>query len=135
MNLNKMYRPLSSRLQRMLRNQQGGLLFEVVVTLTVFGVLGTAVLGAVQTSYIGKRQFEADAEAENIIRRQLDYVWEQAYKVPGQTYLPITPPPGYSVTVESLTWDSGSTDVSTVRVTVDHDGQQVKVFETLRSNR
>ena len=122
-------------LRRASRSEQGGLLLEVVVSLSVFVVLGTAVLSAVQISYIGKRHFEGHAEAENIIRRQLDYVWEQAYKAPGQTYLSITPPAGYSVMAESLTWDSGSTDVSTVRLTVNRAGQQVKVFETLRSNR
>ena len=135
MNLNSMSRSLGWWLQRLTHNQRGGLLVEVVVALTVFGLLGSAVLGSVQTSHIGKRQYEEHAQAENIIRRQLDYVWEQAYKVPGQSYLSITPPASYSVTADSLTWDSGTTDVSTVQVTVDHDGQQVRLFETLRSNR
>ena len=124
--------------QRLLRKQRGALMIEIVVTLTVFGVLGTAVLGAVQTSFIGKRLFDQHGMAENIIRNQMESVLEQTYKAPDDpdpTYLAITPPDGYSVTVESLTYDVANTDISTVRITVYQDGQPVKTFETQRANR
>ena len=122
-------------LKPLLRNQRGALLIEVVLTLSVFGILGTTVLGAVQTSYISKRQFDVQSTAENVIRNQLESSFEQPYKVPGQTYLPTTTPNGFSVTAEALTHDATSTDIAIVRITVYHEGQPVKVFETLRTNR
>ena len=124
--------------QRLLRNQRGGLLVETVLVLAVIGVLGTTVLGAVQTSYIGKRQFDAQSTAENLIRNQMESVFAQTYKAPDDpdpTYLAISSPAGYSVTAEALTYDVTSTDVATVRITVFKDGQQVKVLETLRAKR
>ncbi len=125
-------------LQRLLRNQRGALLLEAVVALAVFGVLGTTVLGAVQTSFIGKRLFDQQSTAENLIRNQMESVFDQVYKAPDDaepTYLAITPPTGYSVTAESLTYDVANTDISTVRITVYQDGQPVKTFETQRANR
>ncbi len=122
-------------LQCLLRNQRGALLIETVVALAVFGVLGVAVLGAVQTSHITKRDFDIYSTTENLIRNQLEFVLEQPYKDPGQTYLSIVPPDGYSITAESLTYDVTSTDISTVRVTVYQDGQAVKVFDTIRTKR
>ncbi len=122
-------------LQRLLRNQRGSLLMETTIVLAVFGMLGTAVLGAVQTSYTSKRQFDAQSTAENLIRNQLESVFEQTYKVPGETYLATTPPDGYSVEAEALVYDETSDDIEVVRITVYHDGQLVKQFETVRSNR
>lgn len=127
-------------LERAIKNvssQQGGLLLEVVVAMSVFGVLGAAVLSAVQTASITKRSFELDSQAENIIRNQLDSVFEDPYKAPDAadpTYSPITPPPGYTVTAESITYAATSTDISTVRITVIRDGQTVQTYETLRTN-
>ena len=124
-----------SWLQRLLGAQRGSLLMETIIVLAVLGLLGTALLSGVQTSYLAKRQFDDHSMAENLIRNQLEYVFEQPYKPPGDTYLLITTPDGYSVTVDALLYDETSTDVEVVRVTVYHNAQLVKAFETLRSNR
>ena len=115
-------------------SQGGSLLVETVLVLAVFGVLGTAVLSGVQTSYTTKRQFDSQSTAENIVRNQMEYVFEQPYAPPPGTYLTITPPDGYSVTAEAVDYN-GDPNVETVRVTVYHQGQPVKLFETLRANR
>lgn len=122
-------------LLRLLRGQRGSLLVETVVALSVFGVLGTAVLSGVSTSYVSKRTFEVHSTAENILRNQMEYVFEQAYVPPPGTYLTVTPPATYSVTAQALVYDASSTQIETVRVTVSKEGQQVKVLDSLRSNR
>ncbi len=125
-------------LQRLLRNQRGALLAETVVALAVFGVLGSAVLGSVQASNFSKNKFSALSEAENIIRNQLESVFQQTYKAPDDpdpTYLAETVPDGYSVTAKALTYSATSTDIETVRITVTHEGQIVRVFETIRADR
>ncbi len=122
-------------LRRCLRNERGGLLIEVVVTLSVFGILGTAVLGAVQTSNIAKARADIDATADNLIRNQISYIMEQPYKLPGETYDTVALPSGYTLDVDNLTHDVSSTDISMVRITVYHQGQEVEVHEELRANR
>ncbi|MFQ5875175.1 MAG: type II secretion system protein [Dehalococcoidia bacterium] len=124
-----------SWLRRLLRTQRGSLLMETTIVLAAFGLLGAAVLTGVQTSFLSKRLFDNQSMAENLIRNQMEYVFEQPYKPPGDTYLPITTPDGYSVTVDTLVYDETSTDVEIIRVTVYHNAQLVKAFETLRSNR
>lgn len=108
---------------------------EVTVVLVVFGVLGIAILRTVQTGHTAKRQFDIHSTAENLVRNQLESVFDHSYKEPGQAYPSIAAPDGYSVTAEALLYDQFSNDVEVVRITVFHHGQPVKVFETLRANR
>ena len=122
-------------LRRLAHGQRGGLLLETVVAVAILGVVGSAVLAGVQTSSISKGQFDAQSTAENILRNQMEYLYEQAYEPPSGTYLTVASPPGYSVTTEALVYEETSTDIETVRVTVYKDGQPLKTMETLRANR
>ena len=127
----------SVRLTGGLRGQTGGLLIETIVALTVFGVLGSAVLSGVQTSFNSKRNFDSQSVSENLVRNQMEYVLEQTYKPWTDVYDPVTSTPaGYSIVADALQYGT-STDpnIETVRVTVTHQGQTVKVFETIRTNR
>ncbi len=116
-------------------------MIETVVALTVFGVLGSAVLSGVQTSHISKRNFESQSEAENLVRNQLEYALNQPYKdwpASGNIYYdPVTSTPsGYTITTEALQYSTSTdTKIETVRVTVKKDGQTIKVFETIRVDR
>ena len=118
-----------------LRGQRGALLMETTLVLAVFSLLGIAVLGAVQTSYIGKNQFEIQSTAENLVRNQLEKTYDDPYSAPPYDYTTVPVPAGYSVTAEASVYDVTSTDIQTVRITVYHEGQAVKVFETIRANR
>ena len=114
--------------------------------MSVFGLLGVAVLGAVQTSYFAKGKFDVQSAAENIARNQIDYVFEQDYVPPtdlGAPYLSLPRPEsdyilpdGFWVEANALQNDEANSNpnVSRVQVRVLKDGEEVKVFETLRAN-
>ena len=108
---------------------------EVTVALVILGSLGTALMAGVQTGHIAKRQFEVQSLSENIIRNQMEHVFEQTYAPPPATYPTITPSAGYTVTAEALVYDPDSPNIETVRVTVFRGGEPVKAIETLRANR
>ncbi len=124
-----------SRLLRSLRSQKGGLMLELTIVLAVLGTLGGALSTGLQTSYISKRQFEIQSEAENIVRNQMEHVFEQAYVSPPGFYATITPPPTYSVVAEAQVYNATSSNIERVIVTVIKEGRTVNVVETLRSNR
>ena len=127
----------SVRLTGRFRGQAGGLLIETVIALTVFGTLGSVVLSGVQTSHVSKRNFDVQSEAENLVRNQMEGALDQTYKGWPDTYSPVTStPPGYVITTDALQYGTSTdSNIQTVRVTVTHDGQTVKVFETVRTNR
>ena len=131
----------SVRLTGRSRNQRGALLLETVVALTVFGVLGSVVLSGVQTSHISKRNFDSQSTSENLVRNQMEYALEQPYKAwptSGNIYYdPVTSTPsGYTITAEALQYSTSTdTKIETIRVTVTHQGETVKVFETIRVDR
>ena len=127
----------SVRMTGRLRGQTGGLLIETVVALTVFGVLGSAVLSGVQTSHVSKGKFDIQSEAENLVRNQMESALQKTYKAWPDTYDAVTSTPaGFTVTAQALQY-STSTDsnIQTVRVTVFHDGLPIKFFDTVRTNR
>ncbi len=131
----------SIRLTDRSRGQTGALLIETVVALTVFGVLGSVVLSGVQTSHISKRNFDSQSVAENLVRNQMEYALKQTYKAWPTTgniyYDPVTSTPsGFTITAEALQYSTSTdTKIETIRVTVTHQGQTVKVFETIRTSR
>ncbi len=79
----------------LLQGQRGSILIETVMLLSVFGVLGVAVAGATQASYIANRVTGVQANAENVIRNQVDYAFTQDYVAPGGSY----PVPGGALPV------------------------------------
>ncbi len=127
----------STRLTGRARGQTGGLLIETVIALTVFGTLGSVVLSGVQTSFISKRNFDSQSVAENLVRNQMEAVLDQTYKGWPDTYSSVTSTPaGFSIVADAVKY-STSTDsnIQTVRVTVTHNGETIKIFETVRTNR
>ena len=111
------------------------LMVESLVSIVLFSMLGIGVFTAVQTGHIAKRSFDEQSNEENIVRNQIEAVFAAHYQGPGSTYTAVTPPAGYAVTAVALTYDGSSTDIEIVRVTVQHHGQTVETFETLRANR
>ena len=105
------------------------------LAITVFGVLGSVMFTGVQTSYIAKRNFDIHSRAENIARTEIESVYAQAYKPPGQTYTSITTVDGFTITTVALTYSTTTTDIERVRVTVDYGGDTVKVLEAVRANQ
>jgi hypothetical protein len=116
--------------------QRGALLAEIVMVIATFTLLGTAVLAGLQTGYRIKGRVEVVATTENIIRNQLAYVFEQPYASPGADYLDITPPSGFTVATDILTYSTTSADaIERVSISVAYAGATVRTYETVRTNR
>ncbi len=123
-----------SVLRRRTDSQAGAILVDAVVAIAALGVLGAGIAGAVQAGLVAQRRFEVQSISENLLRNQLQYVFEQPYAPPPTTYQSIAPPPGYSVTAEALPYDLTSANIQTVRITVLVAGRQFRVFETMRAD-
>ena len=132
---------LFARLRFAALDSRGGLLLETVVAIIVFAVIGTTVLVGVSTARRSGDIVDKQSIAENVARNQMEYVFSRAYKVPPLSYASISDlpgndfnvPSGFTVTATAIL-RSGITDpdLETVRVTVNHLGEQVLVVETIR---
>ena len=131
--------------RRLVRDAQGNALLEVVLAITIFSVVGTAVVLGVRTAHTSASLVEDHSIAERLARNQIEYVFDQGYKVVGQSYVSINDAPpnqfsvpaGYQVTAvaqQLLTADSYQGSVERVVVTVSLNGKSVVVLETLRAN-
>ena len=121
-------------LLRAARDCAGGPLIETVVALSVFAMVGTAVLVGVQTIQNSGNRTEDKAVAENLARNQMEHVFNLAYKDATSTYSSISSvQSGYVVTAAANQFVSGDLDVQKVVVTVTRGGESLLVLETLRT--
>jgi type II secretory pathway pseudopilin PulG len=122
------------------------MLIEVVLAITIFGAVGTAVVLGVRTAHISSSLVANHSNAERLARNQMESVFNQAYKPPEAEAVAYDTlaeanacgsSTGYSicaVALELQASDSFEGTVERVVVTVSVDGQPVLVLETLRAN-
>ena len=125
----------AGRLMAAVRQQTGALLMETTVSLAVFGIIATSVMSGVQTANIATDKFARQAVADTVVRNQLESIFGEAYQVPGSSYSAYMPPANYTVVTQNLTWDSTTTDIAKIIVTVSFQGDPIQMIETIRVNR
>ncbi len=127
---------LFSALRVPFQNSTGSILLETAVASIVFALVGTAVLSGMSTMYRSGSLTEAQSEAENLARNQMEFVFNQPYREPQQTPYPVISgvPVNYGITttVAYGSISSPNPEVSLVAVTASHRGQNILTLETLR---
>ena len=106
---------------------------EAVVAVTLFTLVGAAVLGGLSTTFISGGLFEGQSAAETLGRSQMENALSLPYQVPPSTYPAISAPPGYSVTAAGEEYEVGSTLIEKLVVRVMQGNKEVLVLETLRA--
>ena len=130
----------------LVRDDRGSPMLEAIVGISIFAVVGAAVLGGISTTRRAGASLEQQAIAENIARNHMESLFSVAYREPTVAYATSTSavalPRGYGVNVvtENLTsQDTGGvavtsgTDVEKVIVTVTFEGRTVLVLESARA--
>jgi hypothetical protein len=112
---------------------RGQVLLETAVALSVFALVGTAVLVGVSLAHTTGSRVESQSVAENLARNQMEYVFSQPYQAPPAAYPTVSAPDGYTVSAVAEEYVLGDPNVEKVVVTVNRDGQSVLVLETLRT--
>ena len=120
---------------RLRGNAQGLMLMETIVVVTVFALVGTAVMMGLNTTYATGENTESQSQAENIARNQMENIFTQTYSPPGGSdYATITPAVGYAVAVthEDVNPSSPDPDIEKITVTVSRDSVDILAIETYR---
>ena len=101
----------------------------------VFALVGVAVLSGLSTTYRTGGAVEVQSIAENVARNQMEDVFGQTYKDPGElydTYAGV--PTDYSVATVATDIDpmDPDPDIERIKVTVTYDSQEIVNLSTLR---
>ena len=112
---------------------RGGLIVEAVVSITVFTMVGSAVLAGVSTTQIAGARVESQSIGENIARNQMEYIFSLPYQDPPSVYPTIEVPLGYSVTAAAEEKEPNVVAIAKIVVTVTLDDQVVLMVETYRT--
>jgi len=143
-NINNQERRLTDRVRSAFSNSLGITLMETVIGLAMFSSVGTAVLLGVGAAHKSSDVVNSSAVAENLARKQMEYVTSLTYVTPPGTYafivddpiLNIDIPTGFDVPAAAQTYvtDDGFNGViEKVVATVTRDGQSILTLEPLQS--
>ena len=120
--------------QRIAMDTKGHLLVETLVAITVFALVGGAVLSGTSTALNTGSIVEGQSVAEEIARNQMESVFNVSYQEPLSTPYPtIVPPAGYAISLAADEYLTGDVDIEMVVVTVSRDSESILVLETLRT--
>lgn len=120
--------------QRISIDPKGNLLLETLVAITVFALVGGAVLSGTSTALNTGTTVEEQSVAEEIARNQMESVFNESYQQPLSTPYPtIVPPAGYAVSLAADEYVTGDVDIEMLVVTVSRDSKSILVLETLRT--
>lgn len=143
---------------RFLRREGGISLLETITGMAILGMIGVGFMSALGSTFQATDINDEKVVAENLIRTQLEFLRSQPYCEPGNTpyTIPtdgacgtytvpptgITPPDGYSVTVELDTYccDTSSNpypiaELQKITAVVSRDGVFVSQTSDLKTNR
>ena len=125
---------IKCRLQPLVVDCRGVLMLEVVFAVVVFTLVGVAVLSGLSITHISGAKIEGQPVGENIARNQMEHIFSLQYQPPPHTYPSIDVPSGYSVTGVAEEYVAGDPNIEKVLVTIDRDGENILLLETLRVN-
>jgi len=121
--------------RKLLHGQRGTTMIEVLVGLTILGLVGGGFMVALSTTSIASGVIQVQANAENLARNEMEYVKSLPYQVAPATYPALPAPAGYTLTAQASPVAGADNQVQKVVVTVSRAGESALVLEGLKMNR
>jgi prepilin-type N-terminal cleavage/methylation domain-containing protein len=121
---------------KLLADQAGFTLVEILVSIVVISTTSVALVGAMSTGYLGYRVAERDMTAVQLATDQLEYTKGDAYLMAPVNYPTITSiPTGYGITSVASAVPGRDANLELITVTVTHNGSTKLVIEDYKANR
>ena len=114
--------------------QRGAILAESLVALAILSIIGVSFLAATSTGFFTSGTIADNAVANNLARDQLEEIKSSPF-LAGGDYPALTPPPGYSLSVDVLPIEGADDNVQRIRVSVLESGKTLLVVEDFKVNR
>jgi Tfp pilus assembly protein PilV len=134
---NKRGRPAPAHASLGRAGEEGLGLVEVLVAVAIVGMTLVALLAAISTGSIGVTTTDSEVTAANLARSQLEYTRSQPYAEVPTEYATVTPPAGYTVSVQAASIPEPVTDANIQKITVivARDGKTLATVEDYKVKR
>jgi hypothetical protein len=114
------------------RDQRGAFLAEALAAVSVFTLLGTAVMTSVSATGAASESIRVSATADTLASNQIQEIMATPYVAPPFTFRTIAAPTGYSLTAIAEQYIPGDTNIAKIIVTVMYKAEVAATLETLR---
>ena len=119
-------------LRHALHAERGAFLAEALILVTIFTLLGTAVMTSVSASGSAAKSTRVVSTADTLASNQLQAILPAPYEDPPHTFSTIAPPPGYALMAQALEYVMGDTSIARIVIVVSKDGAAMTTLESLR---
>lgn len=116
---------------RLVKNEKGFTLIEVVIALLLLGIIASGFLMTLSTATKAILVADERTTAESLARSQMESIKEQPY---AGTYSIIATPSDYEI-VSPITVSELQVGLQKITVTVNHDGEPVITLEDYKVDR
>jgi prepilin-type N-terminal cleavage/methylation domain-containing protein len=121
-----------------MRKQQGFTLIEILIAMTILGIVSVGFLSALTTSSRASIATDQMDSGRVIAQAQMEWVKSQKYLSAGNYTLNdslMTQYPGYSVAITALAAAQRDTNIQKVTITVTHNGKVVATLQDCKTKR
>jgi hypothetical protein len=115
-----------------IKGERGAFLAEALAAVSVFTLMGTAVMTSVSATGAASEVIRVSATADTLASNQMQEILSQPYVDPPFTFTTITPPSGYSLTAVAEEYVPGDPNIAKLVVTVFYGAEIAATLETLR---
>jgi len=127
---------LRRKMINLIRERKGTTLLEALVGMAILGAIGVAFMSSVTTGMTGTRLVEQKTTAQIVAQAQLEETKNADYLVAPATYpTTVTPPSGYSVSIEAAPLPGGDDNIQNIKITVRQQDRVLLVMEDYKVNR
>ena len=150
MTVDRNRKPKRTLVSKLLREQKGQLLIEVLIAVAILGVVSVAFLSAMVTSYGAVALADRKTTANSLARTQLELVKDADYPITDYTRIstspapPSPPPSGWDVSVHAdyinpttyaVIGVANAQGMQMITVTVSYNAKVVSITKTNKVNR
>jgi hypothetical protein len=116
----------------LLREERGAFLAEALIAVTVFTLLGTAVMTSVSASSSVAASIRTISTADTLASNHFHAILASPYQDPPFTFTTITPPAGFAITAEAQEYVVSDPNIARIVIVVSKGGSTVVTLESLR---
>jgi prepilin-type N-terminal cleavage/methylation domain-containing protein len=114
---------------------KGSSLVELLVAIAILGIVAVTFITALSTGSITVNSQGEKVIAQGLANSQIEVIKSAAYDTTGNSYVTVTTPPNYSISISTNSNIYADNNIQKVSVTVAHNSQNILTLEGYKVNR
>ena len=131
----KIHKLIGNKFSRMINEQSGTSLVEILVAISLLGVFAGTFIPALSTGTLAVSQHDSSVIAQSLAKSEIEVIKAASYDADGSSYPIIDTPEGYSITLEVDPNIYTTDDIQKITVSIILHGTPLLALEDYKVRR